>query len=71
MRRETQEPPACPPLHQLSVFPGYLNYIFNTPSSPEKIQKKISGTSVSLFQNQEEHISFVLYRDRSPNVTAS
>jgi hypothetical protein len=34
-------PPACPPLHQPSVFPGYLIYIFNTPSSPEKFSKKI------------------------------
>jgi hypothetical protein len=32
--------PPCLPLHQPSVFPGYLIYIFNTQRSPEKIKKK-------------------------------
>jgi hypothetical protein len=33
-------PPACLPLHQPSVFPGYLIYRINTSASPEKFRKK-------------------------------
>jgi hypothetical protein len=44
-------PPARPPLHQPSVFPGYLIYIFNTLDSPEKIAKKILEQELSLSQN--------------------
>ena len=32
-------PTACLPLHQPSVFPGYLIYRINTPGSPEKFIK--------------------------------
>jgi hypothetical protein len=63
--------PACPPLHQPSVFPGYLIYIFNTQRSPEKIKKKFLEQALGLFQNQERSTSFGLYRDRSPNVAAT
>jgi len=39
-RRPESRPRLRPPLHQPSVFPGYLIYIFNTSGSPEKFQKK-------------------------------
>jgi hypothetical protein len=39
MKKRGPSRPACPPLHQPSVFPGYLIYIFNTQRSPEKIKK--------------------------------
>jgi len=50
-QKRSPSPPACPPLHQLSVFPGYLNYIFNTPESPENFQKKFLEQALGLFQN--------------------
>ncbi len=43
--------PACPPLHQPSIFPGYLIYIFNGPASPENFKKKILEQALGLFQN--------------------
>jgi hypothetical protein len=64
-------PPACPPLHQPSVFPGYLIYIFNTSHSPEKFQKKFLEQAWGLFQNHKGALKFGLYRDRSPNVAAT
>ena len=51
-------------------FPGYLNYIFNTPGSPENFQKKFLEQVSSLFQNKEEHDACGLYGNRSSNVTA-
>jgi hypothetical protein len=60
-------PPARPPLHQLSVFPGYLIYIFNTVRSPENFQKKILEQAARLFQKNKEHF-LRLYRDCSANV---
>src|SRR5262245_60559103 len=49
---DRSRPPARPPLHQLSVFPGYLIYIFNKVRSPEKFSKKILEQAASLFQKK-------------------
>jgi hypothetical protein len=48
--------PACPPLHQPSVFPGYLIDILNGPRSPEKFKKKILEQALGLFQKQKEQL---------------
>jgi len=55
--RAARLPAAAPTVR----FPGYLNYIFNTSSPPEKFQKKFLEQAASLFQNQKEHFAFVFY----------
>src|ERR1051325_12217922 len=70
-KKSAPNPPACPPLHQPSVFPGYLNYIFNDPGSPEKISKKfLEQVSKPVPESKEEHDADCLYGNRSSNVTA-
>jgi hypothetical protein len=63
--------PACPPLHQPSVFPGCLIYISNRLGSPEKLKKNFWNKLWACSRIKKGALSFGLYRDRSPNVTAT
>src|SRR6185503_16999613 len=59
-QKEQPSRPACPPLHQPSVFPGYLIYIFNTRPSPEKIKKNFWNKLAPVPESRkEEHESWV------------
>jgi hypothetical protein len=64
--RAARLPAAAPTVR----FSRILKLYFQYAGLSRKISKKISGTSVSLFQNQRGAHCFVLYRDRSPNVAA-
>jgi hypothetical protein len=65
--RAARLPAAAPTVR----FSRISNLYFQYARLSRKNSKKISGTSVGLFQNLRGALYFGLYRDRSPNVAAS